>query len=77
MFESFRKVIAGLIQDLNFRNYVDISNLSKELYYIKAPPGIYTCTNIAYLLPFYRNGKFRLLLTTKKIFWMHLRLWAT
>ena len=56
----------GLDSD-NSRNYVDISKLSKELYCVKALPGIYAYTGIDYLPAFYRKGKVRpLLFTTKK-----------
>ena len=56
----------GLDSD-NYRNYVDISKLSKELDYVKALPGISAYTGIDYLHAFYRKGKVRpLLLITKK-----------
>ena len=56
----------GLDSD-NSRNYVDISKLSKELYCVKALPGIYAYTGIDYLPAFYRKGKVLLmLLMTKK-----------
>ena len=56
----------GLDSD-NSRNYVNISKLFKELYYVKDLPGTYAYTGIDYLHAFHRKGKVRpLLLITKK-----------
>ena len=55
-----------LVSD-NSRSYVDISNLSKVLDYVKALPRIYAYTGINYLSAFYKKGKVGpLLLMTKK-----------
>ena len=66
--KSLHKVISGLIQDQTLiANYADISNLFKELDYVKARPGIFAYTGINYLPAFYRKGKVRpLLLMAKK-----------